>query len=158
MSEGQLGRETAMICPCQALQVKPKPYADCCQPLHSGTPAATCEGLMRSRYSGFVLGLSQYIKDTWHDSSRPADLQLAADSQWLKLDILASSKNQVHFRAYFKHEDGGYQVLDETSDFVFQGRWLYLKGDASIKPHKPSANEPCLCGSGKKFKKCCRPR
>jgi len=143
------------ICPCQVLQKNPKTYADCCQPLHEGAPAPSCERLMRSRYSAFVLGLSEYVENTWHASTRPDDLALEPDSQWVKLDIISSSKKQVHFRAYFKDENGGYSVLDETSDFVFQDRWLYLEGDTSITPHKPERNDVCLCGSGKKFKKCC---
>ena len=110
---------------------------------------------MRSRYSAFVLGLSEYVKKTWHASTCPADLALDPDGQWVKLDIISSSKKQVHFRAYFKDENDGYSVLDETSDFVFQDRWLYLSGDTSTKPHKPERNDLCLCGSGKKFKKCC---
>jgi SEC-C motif-containing protein len=40
------------------------------------------------------------------------------------------------------------------------GNWIYIDGD--IVPPKPikkdkkiGRNEPCPCGSGKKYKKCC---
>ena len=40
------------------------------------------------------------------------------------------------------------------------GRWMYLDGD-TVKPppvlrgEKVGRNQPCPCGSGKKYKKCC---
>jgi SEC-C motif-containing protein len=48
--------------------------------------------------------------------------------------------------------------MHELSDFVFEaGKWLYtngtiLKGSGEFTPER---NSHCLCGSGKKFKKCC---
>ncbi len=145
-----------MICPCQKLQKNPKLYADCCEPLHLGQGANNCEKLMRSRYSAFVLGLTQYIKNTWHKSTCPTDLQLEADDQWLRLDVLTTSKKQVHFQAFFKDEHQHFCMLDEISDFVFENNsWLYVSGDTQVKPAKLERNDMCLCGSGKKFKKCC---
>jgi uncharacterized protein YchJ len=31
------------------------------------------------------------------------------------------------------------------------------KAMVNASPHKPSRNDPCPCGSGKKYKRCCRP-
>ncbi len=147
--------QPVMICPCQRLQDNPKSYAVCCEPFHKGEMAETCETLMRSRFSAFVLGLTDYVKVTWHKSTCPDDLALQADSQWLKLDVLQASKKHVHFRAYYKEEDGTFKVLDEASDFVFEGRWQYVNGETHIERYKPHRNDVCLCGSGRKFKKCC---
>ncbi len=145
-----------MICPCQQLQKNPKDYAQCCQPYHIGKAASNSEKLMRSRYSAFALGLTDYVKKSWHTSTCPHDLALEPDSNWLKLDIISSSKSQVHFQAFFKNEDGSFSVLDETSDFIFEkNHWLYVEGDTDIRPFKPQRNDTCLCGSGKKVKKCC---
>ena len=44
-------------CPCGDGQ----PYADCCQPLHEGQPAASAGRLMRSRYSAYTLQLIDYL-------------------------------------------------------------------------------------------------
>lgn len=135
-----------------------KTYNECCEPFHLGQRPNTPEQLMRSRFSGFVLGLTQYIRDTWHISTRPDDLTLTPDQNWLKLDILNASNKQVHFRAYFKDETSptGLSVLDETSDFIQQdNRWFYVKGNAQFLPYTQNRNDMCLCGSGKKFKKCC---
>lgn len=144
-----------MMCPCQMQQAQPKAYADCCQPFHQGQLPSTPEQLMRSRFSGYVLGLTQYIHDTWHASTRPDNLQLSADDQWLKLDIVKAEHTQVHFRAYFK--DGpDFCVLEEISDFEIEDeRWVYVSGQTKTHTIVLGRNDVCLCGSGKKFKKCC---
>ena len=55
--------------------------------------------------------------------------------------------------------DGRVEAMHENSNFVRQqGRWLYTDGETlapSLAPWKPGRNEPCPCGSGKKFKRCC---
>lgn len=147
-----------MICPCQMQQATPRTYDQCCKPFHLGEIPQQPEQLMRSRFSGFVLGLGDYIAHTWHPSTCPQDLNLTPDEQWLKLDIVKAKQNQVHFRAYFKDSDSpsGFSMLDEISDFLQEnGRWLYVKGETQFLNVSPNRNDPCLCGSGKKYKKCC---
>lgn len=144
-----------MICPCQQQQANAKSYTDCCQPLHHGQSATTPEQLMRSRFSGFALGLTPYIKKTWHPDTCPNTLELELDDQWLKLDIIASSSTQVHFKAYFKQDDT-FQCLEEISNFVFQDTdFYYVDGDTKMHSVSLNRNDTCLCGSGKKYKKCC---
>lgn len=110
---------------------------------------------MRSRFSAYVLGLSGYLLETWHSTTRPDHIEDQPDDQWLKLDIVASTPNTVHFKAFMKDEDG-FACLEEVSNFVVEdGRWVYLDGDVRISPYHPQRNEVCLCGSGKKYKKCC---
>jgi SEC-C motif-containing protein len=146
---------TDSTCPCgSALR-----YSECCQRLHNGAFAETAEALMRSRYTAFVLKLSDYLKQSWHASTRPNSLELDNRTQWKRLEILASHNNnetgEVHFKAYFI-EDGGWQVIEERSKFLYQDQhWYYLTGDYKPKTLKPNRNDPCPCGSGKKFKKCC---
>ena len=49
-----------------------------------------------------------------------------------------------------------FAVLEERSRFVRENdHWFYLDGEHSVTPLKPGRNDPCLCGSGRKFKKCC---
>ena len=57
-------------CPCQS----GLDYAHCCQPLHQGRPAPSPEALMRSRFSAFALGNTDYISRSWHLSQRPTSL------------------------------------------------------------------------------------
>lgn len=142
-------------CPC----CSGKPYTDCCQPYHQGTPARDPETLMRSRYCAFVLGEADYLQATWHPDTRPKQLALDSSPDWTSLRIVDASEQgdagRVHFRAFYRH-DGHWGCLEERSRFVRQtGQWRYLDGEATQRIHKPGRNDPCPCGSGKKFKVCC---
>lgn len=145
------------ICPCQMQKSNPKSYAECCEPLHKGKAVARSpEQLMRSRFSAFVLGLSQFLRETWHDSTRPVDLTVEPDSQWRRLDIIDHGKDWVHFIAYFETAPKQYGFLRERSRFLQEnGHWLYVDGDVEQGNVQQERNALCLCGSGKKFKKCC---
>lgn len=84
---------------------------------------------MRSRYSAFAIGNAAYLLETWHPSTRPATMELDADTRWYRLDILATSRGgpldttgTVEFEAFYR---GGSQR--ELSSFVRErGRWFYL--------------------------------
>lgn len=146
------------ICPC----CSGKSYMACCGPLHRGEAVApNAEALMRSRYSAYVLKLSAYLSETWHISTRPASLDVGSDdTAWQRLVIVHTenggiddSKGVVEFAAYY---EGG--QLHERSRFLKEaGRWLYLDGEIlpPLAEGKAGRNDPCPCGSGKKFKKCC---
>ncbi|AZT82440.1 zinc chelation protein SecC [Marinobacter sp. NP-4(2019)] len=142
-------------CPCGSGEA----YHACCRPLHQGGPAPTPEALMRSRYCAFVFRLADYLLETWHQSTRPPFLDLEQSPDWSSLRILESSvrgdAGTVHFRAVYRLGDGwGY--LEEVSNFIREeGRWYYVSGETSEGQLKPGRNEPCPCGSGKKYKACC---
>lgn len=114
---------------------------------------------MRSRYAAFVLNLPDYLRTTWHQSTRPETLTLEDSPDWASLQILGSDasghKGTVHFRAIYRL-GAGWGFLEENSDFVQEdGRWYYLRGKTGEGQLKPGRNEPCPCGSGKKYKACC---
>ena len=119
-------------CPCGS----GRPYADCCGPCHAGTPAASAEALMRSRYTAFVQGREDYLLATWHPATRPASLDLAEEGQtrWLGLEIRHHQAQDadhatVEFVARYRVGGRG-QRLHENSRFVREdGRWLYVNGD-----------------------------
>ena len=121
-------------CPCGTGQV----YAACCGRYHAGPlhlHAPMADALMRSRYSAYVLGLSDYLQDTWHASTRPADVQAFDPAlRWLGLEVrryemLADSSAVVEFVARSKLA-GRAQRLHENSRFVKEaGRWFYVDGD-----------------------------
>lgn len=151
-----MSTHTVNICPCQMQQIDPLPYEKCCQPFHEGKAAPNVEALMRSRFSGFVLGLTEYVIQTWHPDTCPKDLELQPDTHWKRLDIIATTHITVHFKAYSQDESGEFQCLEEMSEFEkLNDRWVYLNGDVSMGPARLQRNDTCLCGSGKKFKKCC---
>jgi len=116
---------------------------------------------MRSRYSAYVLKLSTYLAETWHPSTRPTNLDLTADTTaWQGLEIIAcedgigdSHGGYVEFVAQYA---GG--QLHERSRFLQEGgRWFYVDGEIlpPLPPAKVGRNDPCPCGSGIKYKRCC---
>ena len=121
---------------------------------------------MRSRYSAFCVGDTQYLNTTHHPSQRIIeDLALAssiANTQWHGLRIIEATQREdsnegfVEFIASYS-EGNQPGALHEKSRFVKEdNHWLYIDGEIlESGPSKlPSRNEPCWCGSGKKFKKC----
>lgn len=146
-------------CPCSSGHS----YGNCCGPFHRGDAIpATPEQLMRSRYSAYALHNEFYLQQSWHSSTRSAALELPVEMQWLGLHIIdapAPEGNQgwVEFSARFRHA-GRVEQLHERSRFVYEeGHWFYIDGllPATAKPAKISRNDPCPCGSGRKYKRCC---
>ena len=90
---------------------------------------------MRSRFSAFAVGDVEYVRRTWHPTTRPRDLTLDDDVRWYRLDVLATSRGgigdtegTVEFRAFYR-APGGAGSQHEVSRFVREGdQWLYLDG------------------------------
>ena len=161
------------ICPCRRTAAEPVPYALCCKPvLEEGAAAPTAEATMRSRYSAFALGRVDYLHDSLapearHDFDRRAISRWSESAQWLGLDINGVEGGQqgdetgfVSFAAHYIM-DGKRHAQRERSLFRFaDGRWYFVeeanvKSAPIVKGPQPGRNDPCPCGSGKKFKKCC---
>ena len=118
-------------CPCDSGQS----YSACCGPWHSGLAvgahAPTPQALMRSRYSAYVLGLTDYLLATWHPSTAPGELELPP-LKWLGLEVRHAEQSGdagvVEFVARCR-DAGRAQRLHETSRFVREaGRWYYIDG------------------------------
>lgn len=149
-------------CPCGS----GKTYTDCCAPYLAGrAQPATPVQLMRSRYSAFCKGEIDYLIATHHPSQRKADdrqtlAQTIADTAWLALRILHTDESQVvtgvgtvEFVAFYQSQ-GRLGQLHEKSEFIRQNdRWYYRQG-IMLPPIRIDRNDPCWCGSGKKYKKC----
>ena len=124
-------------CPCGSGQA----YAACCAAfLDNGALPDTAEQLMRSRYSAYVLMREDYLLRTWHESTRPArlDLQDAGPVKWLGLKILRREAGGVDDREAIVEFVARYQVngraerLHEVSRFVRDaGHWLYVDGQSA---------------------------
>ncbi|OMH36280.1 YchJ family protein [Motiliproteus sp. MSK22-1] len=136
-------KNTALSCPCGSR----KSYNRCCEPAIEGSsPAKTAEQLMRSRYTAFALGMSDYIVDTTHPDYRK-DLnteildQQNSDTTWLQLTILtveSGSEQDDYGRVSFVAEfsaDGQKAQLHENSRFSrINGLWYYLDGEVKVQP------------------------
>ncbi len=116
---------------------KPVSFAACCGRYldHFGTaPAPDAESLMRSRYSAFVLGRTDYLAATWHATTRPADVAADPGTHWLGLDVRRHTVQdadhaEVEFVARYRVGGRGVRI-HERSRFVREGgRWFYVDGD-----------------------------
>ena len=124
-------------CPCRLPAALPR-YADCCGRFHTEAAfAPDAEALMRSRYSAYVLGLSDYLLKTWHASTRPTSLEPDPSGlKWLGLEVRRhaaadADHSSVEFVARSKL-GGRAHRLHELSRFVREdGRWYYVDGDVA---------------------------
>lgn len=136
-------------------------YQHCCGLCHSGQrPAQTPEQLMRSRYSAYVLGEIDYIGATQKEEmNRDAAEQWSRQSEWQGLEIVEAQDNYVEFVARYKNGRGELVEHRERSRFEQDedGRWIYVDGSTPTlrSAARTGRNDPCPCGSGKKYKKCC---
>ncbi|MDP6573713.1 MAG: YchJ family protein [Rhodospirillales bacterium] len=144
----------------------------CCGAIIAGAPAPTAEALMRSRYTAFVLGDLDHIEATHApevrgDFNRSAAESVANDAEWLGLDVRGTigggaddQEGEVEFVTNFMRQGKEYAHHEIAVFRREQGNWMYVKGRMNPKPAprkvaKVGRNEPCPCGSGRKFKKCC---
>ena len=157
------------LCPCGSNSA----YAECCQPLiQNAQRAATAEQLMRSRYSAFVKKELDYILTSLHpehrsDYDEKSTRAWAESAEWQGINIMNTigggpedSDGQVEFVVSYI-EKGNKQEHHELSTFKKeQDAWYFTTGKIMPKPAvravpKTGRNDPCPCGSNKKFKKCC---
>ena len=128
---------------------------------------------MRSRYSAYVQEDIAYLKNTLtqaqqSDFSEEDTRKWARESKWLGLEIQGTqeggpedSTGLVEFMAHFETH-GEKHTHHEVAVFEKNGNnWLY---SGTVTPQgqtvrrtepKIGRNEPCPCGSGKKYKRCC---
>ena len=154
-------------CPCQS----GKSYLQCCESYISGTSAApTAVALMRSRYTAYTQENRDYLLATWDPETVPIDLTFQGNTvEWTGLEILSQldgqendTKGRVEFQAQFRSGNQTSSMRENSRFKKEDGKWLYIDGDVDRAPNKTVStrkkvgrNDPCPCGSGKKFKKCC---
>jgi len=134
-----------------------KSLHECCEPFILGIkiPSSALE-LMRSRYSAYVLKKGEYLYETCSSKLKNIDDIEAINTQeinWLALKVEGFSENEVTFMAYYK-EDKQIHVMKERSFFIMEDGVLKYDSGQMLET-QISRNEPCPCGSGKKYKKCC---
>jgi SEC-C motif-containing protein len=115
--------------------------------------------LMQSRYEAYTRADIDYIAKTSCTPLSIEDqqflLQWAKESHWQSLEIVESSEFVVEFKAYYIYQ-GIQRVHHERSSFEeHKGEWCYKEGELFETKVVIGRNEPCICGSGKKYKKCC---
>jgi SEC-C motif domain protein len=132
----------------------------------------TAEALMRSRYAAYALGEIDYVLSTHtpeaaKDVDRESTEAWSKNSTWLGLEVVeteaggeSDDKGSVEFIARYKVKGMSVQHHELAQFEKRDGKWLYSEGkEISPPPVKREGprvgrNDPCPCGSGKKYKKC----
>ena len=158
-----------MACPCgkgESLEV-------CCGPILSGKrQAETAEELMRARYSAYATHDVDFVIAS-HDPKTASEVDRAnteawaKNSEWLGLEVTATEgggaadeQGTVEFVASYKLQK---MKIDHRERATFRkegGKWYFVDGvelkGPPVRRTEPRVgrNDPCPCGSGKKYKKC----
>lgn len=162
--------QQATTCPC-GLGAS---VEDCCgRYITGGQSAPTAEALMRSRYTAYTLEQIDHIARTHNPSSadevdEEAALKWAQEASWEGLEVVSSDAGgaddehgMVEFIAKYAVEGQLFAHHEKATFDKVDGTWFYTDGEMiKRKPvvregRKVGRNEPCPCGSGKKYKKCC---
>jgi SEC-C motif-containing protein len=158
------------ICPCGS----EKNLTQCCLPIIQGSrQATTAEELLRARYVAFTQGAIDFILASHHSRTRGEVKRdeiedWSKNSEWLGLKIVQSQagqatdqtgeivfsasyrsngKTEEHWeKSFFEKEKDGWKFLDAHGIQV----GTYRRAEPKI-----GRNDPCSCGSNKKYKKCC---
>lgn len=144
-------------CPCGSN----KSYETCCKIFIDGsTTPSTPEALMRARYTAYTQANIGYISKTMkgpaaNDFNAVEAEAWAKQITWETLQVIGAKQEKtqgwVEFIAHYSYEAKRHR-LHEVSEFSLEnGKWYYTDG----KTPKIGRNDPCICGSHKKFKKCC---
>jgi SEC-C motif-containing protein len=146
---------------------------DCCGPILAGTAGArTPEELMRARFTAHCRREYAFLVESTHPAQRKGMTAESIDKwarhvQWTRLEILsaglddAGDRGRVSFCAEYVIREIP-RTLREDAEFLREnGVWFYVDGKVhGAEPYQRETprvgrNDPCPCGSGEKYKKCC---
>ena len=126
---------------------------------------------MRARYSAHVKVDVDFLYESTHPDYREGydhkgTKSWAEKSEWHGLEIIKvtaggaqDEEGEVEFIANFRDKEA-IRSHHECGQFKRQSKkWLFTEGDMvksqPLSVTKIGRNDPCPCGSGKKYKKCC---
>ena len=157
-------------CPCGS----ERPYSDCCEPCLSGKrPARTAEALIRARYTAYTRSNIDFIYESSaqkvrDEFDREGTKSWADNAKWEGLEIVSVQDGQekdttgtVEFIAHYVINEQTCTHREVATFRKEEGKWLFEDGHVHGPPPKRrdapkiGRNDPCPCGSGKKYKKCC---
>jgi len=148
-------------------------YAECCEPVIKGEKTAeTAEQLMRSRYTAYVKTEIDYLLTSLHPDQRKdfdpkvpfvgRERQVAETRNHRgKTGDAEDTEGEVEFIATFMQNEKLMKHHELASFRKEEGKWYFVDGKAATPKQyvrsapKTGRNDPCPCGSGKKYKKCC---
>lgn len=151
------------LCPCKSGRA----YGECCGPVISAErKPSSPEEVMRARYTAYVTEAVDYLKSSltkagqaeFDEESTRAWCRVA---RWHALEVIKAEGDSVEFRATYTANG---EFCDHHEQALFKkedGEWKFVDGEfvseVPIVREEPKIgrNDPCPCGSGRKFKKCC---
>jgi SEC-C motif-containing protein len=158
------------FCPCGS-QIDLK---SCCLPFIQGSKqASTSEELLRSRYTAFTRGDVDFIMSSHHSRTlaevkREEIEEWSKNSEWLGLKVVQveagrkeDEQGTIVFGAQYRAEGKLHDHWEKSFFEKENGQWKFLDaqgvqvGPVRRTEPKVGRNDPCTCGSGKKYKKCC---
>ena len=109
--------------------------------------------------------IATHAAETRAKVNRDAALRWSRDTQWLGLEIVASSaggasddEGVVEFIARGVTRGTPFAQRERSRFRRVDGRWYYADGtlvqDPVQRAEAPGRNDPCPCGSGMKYKRC----
>jgi SEC-C motif-containing protein len=128
---------------------------------------------MRSRYTAYVVCDVDHLEASLSPSRRydfdeESVRQWSQEAVWKGLEILSTreggpedDRGEVEFVARFEDQGEEHEFRERALFRRENGAWFYHDGKVKAgetyrrEAPKVGRNEPCPCGSGKKFKKCC---
>ncbi len=158
------------LCPCGSGKL----MSECCGPIIDGARLAeTAEQLMRARYTAYAVDNIDFL----YNSSGPqvraefdaeSSRRWAEGAEWQGMDVLATEaggpddqEGVVEFIARYRVKTTDFEHHERSIFQRVEGEWKFIDGEL-VKPKpiqrdpaKVGRNDPCPCGSGKKYKKCC---
>lgn len=158
------------LCPCGSQNS----VETCCLPvIQEKKQPSTAEELLRARYTAFTRGDVDFILASHHSSTRDSVKreeieEWSKQSEWLGLKIVQvedgkaeDESGTIVFGAQYKSEGKTHEHWEKSTFEKDKGIWKFLDaqgvqmGTYRRAEPKVGRNDPCACGSGKKFKKCC---
>ena len=122
-------------CPCGSK----KKYKKCCQPYHKGAKAKTALLLMKSRYSAYAVGESNYIVKTTHPNNpdftdnikawRESIKSFSEVTDFLGLEILEFVDGENEAFVTFKALLSSGEMVERSRFLKEGGEWLYERGE-----------------------------
>ena len=157
-------------CPC----CSGRAYEECCEPLLLGREVPrTAEALMRSRYTAYTLAEIDYLFQTSGPRVRKefdaeSSRKWAQSADWRKFEIVRAEgggaddeQGVIEFVAHYQVKDAAFEHHEVAEFGRVDGAWRFMDGQIVNPPPvrretpKIGRNDPCPCGSGQKYKKCC---
>lgn len=128
-------RSLNTLCPCGS-RIK---YKKCCAIYHKGALPKTALLLMKSRYSAYAVGDSNYIIKTTHphNSDYTTDTKswkesidmFCRETEFLGLEILEFIDGVDEAFVTFKAQLSSGDMVEKSRFLKVEGRWLYERGE-----------------------------